>query len=197
MGMSLILASGSRRRQELLAKVGISYRAMEADIEESLPNDLPIEEAVAALALEKAAWVEARCPGDWILAADTVVVLGSAVLQKPEDRDDAARMLGYLSGRSHEVFTGFCLRNGRLDRTRKGFARTVVTMKTLSSKEIEGYVETGEPMDKAGAYGIQGIGAMFITQIYGSYTNVVGLPLAEVVDMLMEEGVASPWEGLS
>jgi len=197
MGMRLILASGSRRRQELLTKVGISYRAMEADIEEYLPNDVPVEEAVAALAFEKAAWVEARHPEDWILAADTVVVLGSAVLQKPEDRDDAARMLRHLSGRSHEVFTGFCLRNGRLDRTRKGFARTVVTMKTLSSKEIEGYVETGEPMDKAGAYGIQGIGAMFITKIYGSYTNVVGLPLAEVVDMLMEEGVASPWEGLS
>jgi len=197
MGMILILASGSRRRQELLTKVGISYRVMEADIEESLPNDVPIEEAVAALALKKAAWVESRCPRDWILAADTVVVLENVVLQKPKDRDDAARMLRHLSGRSHEVFTGFCLRNGKLDRTRKGVARTVVTMKTLSPKEIEGYVETGEPMDKAGAYGIQGIGAMFITKIYGSYTNVVGLPLAEVVDMLMEEGVASPWEGLS
>lgn len=194
MGKGLILASRSKRRQELLTKVGISYRVAEADIEEILPVDRPIEDAVIELAIEKAARVEELYPDYWILAADTVVALGDEILQKPRDRGDAVRMLQRLSGRSHEVFTGYCLRNRALDRTLKGASRTIVTMKVLSSHEIEGYVKSGEPMDKAGAYGIQGMGAMFIMRIYGSYTNVVGLPLAEIVSMLMNEGIASPWE---
>ncbi len=195
--MSLILASGSKRRQELLTKVGISYRVVEAKIEENLPEEMPTDRAVIKLARDKAAWVEERFPNEWILAADTVVALGDEIFQKPRDASGAQEMLRRLSGRSHEVFTGYCLRNRELNKTREGVSRTIVTMKSLSQREIEGYVKSGEPMDKAGAYAIQGIGAMFITRIYGSYTNVVGLPLAEVVALLMEEGVASPWEQMS
>jgi len=195
METGLILASRSQRRQELLAQVGIVYRIVEADIEENLPEDLPTQDAVIRLAREKAVWVEAKYPDNWILAADTVVALGDVIFQKPRDELDAIAMLQRLSGRSHEVFTGYCLRHRALNKTREGVARTVVTMKQLTPREIEGYVKTGEPLDKAGAYAIQGIGAMFIEKIYGSYTNVVGLPLAEVVTLLMEEGAASPWEG--
>jgi septum formation protein len=194
METGLILASRSERRQELLAQVGISYKVVEAQIEEYLPEEVATEYAVVKLARDKAAWVEERFPENWILAADTVVALGDSIFQKPMNKAEAIRMLQRLSGRSHEVFTGYCLRNRSLDRTREGVARTVVTMKLLSNMEIKGYVKTGEPMDKAGAYAIQGLGAMFITRIYGSYTNVVGLPLAEIVALLMEEGVASPWE---
>ena len=192
--MGLILASKSERRQELLAKVGISYTVVEAKIEEHLPEEMATEQAVVKLARDKAMWVEERYPENWILAADTVVVLGDVIFQKPGNEAEAVAMLQRLSGRSHEVFTGYYLGNRALNRTREGVARTVVTMKSLFRTEIEGYVKTGEPMDKAGAYAIQGIGAMFIEKIYGSYTNVVGLPLAEVVTLLMEEGVASPWE---
>ncbi len=193
METGLILASRSLRRQELLAQVGISYRVVEADIEERLPGDMPTGEAVVKLAMDKAAWVANQYPNAWILAADTIVVLGEVIFQKPRDTAEAVDMLRRLRGRSHEVFTGYCLRNHALRKIRRGVARTVVTMKALSDEEISGYVGTGEPLDKAGAYAIQGIGAMFVEKIYGSYTNVVGLPLAEVMTLLMEEGVATPW----
>ncbi len=194
MKTGLILASRSPRRQELLAKVGISYTVVEAEVEEIFPEGMPTERVVVNLAMDKAAWVGKRYPENWILAADTVVALGDAILQKPRDAADAAAMLARLSGRSHEVFTGYCLKNRAEGKVRWGVERTVVTMKPLTDREIEGYVKTGEPMDKAGAYAIQGIGALFIRKIYGSYTNVVGLPLAEVVTLLMEEEVVSPWE---
>ncbi len=189
------MASASQRRRELLLRAGISFRVAKADVEEVFPPGRVVEEAVVSLARAKAGAVEKRFPEDWILAADTVVVLGETPLQKPVDRTEAATMLKRLSGRSHEVFTGYCLRNRARNRTLTGVARTIVVMKSLSLEEIEAYVRTGEPLDKAGAYGIQGIGAMFITQIYGSYTNVVGLPLAEVVTLLMREGIAFPLGG--
>lgn len=192
MGNSLILASASKRRQELLARIGIPFRVVVADSREVWPGEQSIEEAVATVALEKVRWVEEQYPDAWILAADTVVVLGESILQKPRDRQDAVHMLQRLSGRSHEVFTGYCLRNRALGRTLTGAERTIVVMRNLSLSEIEGYVRAGEPMDKAGAYGIQGVGAMFISRIYGSYTNVVGLPLAEVVALMMREGIISP-----
>ncbi len=174
---------------------GIAFRVAEADIPEVFPEDGPIEEGVVTLAREKAVFVEHQFPEDWILAADTVVALGESILQKPGSRDEARDMLARLSGRSHEVFTGYCLSNKALNRVMTGVTRTVVVMRPLSREEIERYVRTGEPMDKAGAYGIQGIGAMFISRIYGSYTNVVGLPLAEVVALLIREGIAFPMEG--
>ncbi len=192
---SLILASASKRRQELLARVGIPFKVVAVDSEEIWPGGQSIEEAVATLAREKVELVEAQYPDAWILAADTVVALGESILQKPGSQQNAIRMLQRLSGRSHEVFTGYCLRNRALGRTLTGAERTIVVMRSLSLNEIEGYVRTGEPMDKAGAYGIQGVGAMFISRIYGSYTNVVGLPLAEVVDLMMREGIVLPLGG--
>jgi len=193
METGFILASASERRQQLLSKAGITFQIVESLDEECFSTKASVEEEVVRLALQKAAFVEKMYPDRWILAADTVVAFGGEVLQKPENAGDARRMLKRLSGRSHEVFTGFCLRNGGKSRTRTGVSRTVVTMKPLAGREIEGYVATGEPMDKAGAYAIQGTGAMFIERICGSYTNVVGLPLAEVISLLEEEGVVSLW----
>ena len=194
METGLILASASERRRQLLSKAGIAFQVVESHTEEHFSTEAPVEQEVVRLALQKAAFVEERYPDYWILAADTIVAFGGEVLQKPENAGDACRMLRRLSGRSHEVFTGFCLRHRGESRTRTGVSRTVVTMKPLTSREIAGYVATGEPMDKAGAYGIQGIAAMFIESICGSYTNVVGLPLAEVISLLEEEGVVSLWE---
>jgi len=193
METGLILASASERRRQLLSKAGIPFRIVESLDEECFSAEAPVEEEVVRLALQKAAFVEKQYPDSWILAADTVVAFGGEVLQKPENAGDACRMLKRLNGRSHEVFTGFCLRNAGKSRTRAGVSRTIVTMKSLATREIEGYVTTGEPMDKAGAYAIQGIGAMFIERICGSYTNVVGLPLAEVISLLEEEGILSLW----
>ena len=194
METGLILASASERRRQLLSKAGIAFQVVESHTEEHFSTETPVEQEVVRLALQKAAFVEERYPDYWILAADTIVAFGGEVLQKPENAGDACRMLRRLSGRSHEVFTGFCLRHCGESRTRTGVSRTVVTMKPLTSHEIVGYVATGEPMDKAGAYGIQGVAAMFIKSICGSYTNVVGLPLAEVISLLEEEGVVSLWE---
>ncbi len=175
--------------------VGISYRVVVADIPEVFPGDQSIEEGVVTLAREKATFVGNRYPESWILSADTVVVLGETVLQKPAGPEEARLMLERLSGRSHEVFTGYCLQNKVMKRMRTGVVRTVVVMKSLRPEEIERYIQTGEPMDKAGAYGIQGIGAMFVSRIYGSYTNVVGLPLSEVVELMVQEGIAFPMGG--
>ncbi len=194
METGLVLASASERRRQLLSKAGVAFQVVESHTEEHFSTEVPVDQEVVRLALQKAAFVEERYPDYWILAADTIVAFGGEVLQKPENAEDACRMLRCLSGRSHEVFTGFCLRHRGESRTRTGVSRTVVTMKPLTSHEIAGYVATGEPMDKAGAYGIQGIAAMFIESICGSYTNVVGLPLAEVISLLEEEGVVSLWE---
>ncbi len=191
----LILASASERRQELLSRTGIPYEVIEADIDEIWPRGLPVNEAVITLARRKAEKVVRRFPDRWVLAADTVVTVGRDILQKPTDHRDATRMLRHLSGHAHEVWTGYCLLNQSRERILTGAARTVVIMKVLSDAEIEAYVSTGEPMDKAGAYGIQGRGAMLISEIYGSYTNVVGLPLSEVVDLLIKEGVVMPLGG--
>jgi septum formation protein len=194
MKTGLILASASERRQQLLSKAGIVFQVVESRVEEHFSTEAPVEQEVVRLALQKAAFVEELHPDSWILAADTIVAFGGEILQKPGSSGKARQMLQRLSGRSHEVFTGFCLRHRRKSRTRTGVSRTVVTMKPLAPREIAGYVATGEPMDKAGAYGIQGVAAMFIESICGSYTNVVGLPLAEVVSLLEEEGVVSLWE---
>ena len=195
MNEPIVLASASKRRQELLSRVGIPFEVVEADIEEVWPRHLSLDEAVVMLAQRKAAEVEPRFPDRWILAADTMVVQGEDVFQKPADHEEAARMLQRLSGRAHEVWTGYCLRNRTRERTLTGAARTLVVMKPLSEEEIEAYIRTGEPMDKAGAYGIQGAGALLISEIYGSYTNVVGLPLGEVVDIMAREGIAVPFGG--
>jgi septum formation protein len=181
----LILASASPRRRELLAQAGYTFEVITADVPEiRKAGEDPIR-FVTRLAREKAEAVLSRetVPADaLILGADTIVVVDEEVLGKPQDEADAARMLRLLSGRTHQVITGVCLAKGR-ERQRAAEV-TFVRFTTLSDEEIEAYVATGEPLDKAGGYAIQGVAGRWVPRIHGCYFNVVGLPLALVSSMI-------------
>lgn len=188
----LILASASPRRQELLRNAGIAFGPRASDVLEiPLPGERPVD-CATRLAKEKAIAVAQQFPNDVVLGADTIVLVDGEVLGKPADAEDAARMLRLLSGRTHEVTTGVCLAGplppGRLGtehrELRTAAETTRVTMCELSGQDIADYIATGEPMDKAGAYGIQGIASRWIPRIEGDYSNVVGLPVALVWKML-------------
>jgi septum formation protein len=188
----LVLASASPRRKELLAQAGYRFTVLPANIcEEKLPGEDPIS-FVSRLAQEKAQLVFAQVdPGSstdplLVLGADTIVVVFEEILGKPRDEADAARMLRLLSGRVHQVITGVCLISR--EETEVAAETTSVTMHELSESEIAGYIATGEPMDKAGAYAIQGYAARWIPHIEGCYFNVVGLPLAKVASMIDSRG---------
>lgn len=191
--LPLVLASGSPRRRELLRQAGIPFRVRPARVDEdallaSLPPGLGPGGAVERLALAKAQDVAGRLRRPrLVLAADTTVVLDGEMIQKPRDEDDARRMLALLSGRTHEVFTGVALIGPA--RVRVAHERTRVTMAPLSPAVIERYVRTGEPMDKAGAYAVQGYGSLLVERIEGCYFNVVGLPLPLLARLLREFGV--------
>jgi len=187
--MRFVLASGSPRRRELLAGIGLPFEVIVSDLEEKREDGEPVDAYVKRLAIDKAASVAERAPDAWILAADTVVYLDGIVLEKPLSRSDAIRMLSTIAGREHTVFTGVTLRHASRDYTDTSVTASKVRMIPLSAREIEWYVDTGEPMDKAGAYAIQGIGAMFIESVDGNYSNVVGLPLSEVSVMLKRAGL--------
>lgn len=180
----LILASGSPRRKDLLERLGLTFAIQPADIDETPGADEAPVPLVERLALGKARAVLAATEGPrLVLAADTIVVRDDVILNKPVDEADARAILGSLQGRSHVVITGFAL--ARDDgREHVQHVRTQVTFRPLSDALIADYVATGEPMDKAGAYGVQEIGAKLVSRIEGSYTNVVGLPLVEVLDAL-------------
>jgi len=184
----LILASASPRRQELLSSAGISFEVLPSEVDEGFQEGEPPEEYVVRLARRKATKAGERHKDRWVLAADTVVVLDGRILGKPGDRQEAKEMLGVLSDQEHRVITGFCLLRGDSGKSREGTVTTRVRFKRLSSREIEWYLDTGEPFDKAGAYAIQGKAAFMIKEIRGSYTNVVGLPLTEVIEALQEMG---------
>ena len=178
----LILASGSPRRAELLARAGYRFEVVPPDIDERRqPGEAP-RDYVARLAAEKAAAVAPRYPERVVLAADTTVVVDSTVLGKPRDADDAAGMLRRLSGRAHDVLTGVAVRRGGA--AVSAVEQTAVHLAALDEALIGWYVATGEPSDKAGAYGVQGIASRFVTRVEGSYSNVVGLPLT-LVDRLL------------
>ena len=181
----LVLASASPRRQELLRSAGFSFTIQAADIDEApLAGESP-RDCAERLAREKALAVSRTRPHDIVLGADTIVVVDGAILGKPVDAADAARMLLLLSGRVHSVITGVCVVAGSESQNlRAASETTLVTMSELSDEEIRGYVATGEPMDKAGAYAIQGMAARWIPRIEGDYSNVVGLPVARVYAML-------------
>ena len=184
----IVLASASPRRLELLASAGIEFDVFASDIpEEPIPGEAPADFAVR-LARDKAVATAARTEGRWFVGADTIVVCDGEIMGKPADGADAVRMLKKLSGVSHEVITGYAI----YDKERDGIiAKPVVTkvfFKTLRDEEITAYVATGCPMDKAGAYAIQGGAAYMVERIDGSYTNVVGLPLCEVVEDLRTLG---------
>lgn len=178
----LILASGSPRRAELLARAGYRFEVVPPDIDERRQAGEAPRDYVARLAAAKAAAVAPRYPERVVLAADTTVVVDSTVLGKPQDPDDAAGMLRRLSGRAHDVLTGVAVRHGGA--CVSAVEQTAVHLADLDEALIGWYVATGEPSDKAGAYGVQGIASRFVTRVEGSYSNVVGLPLA-LVDRLL------------
>ena len=183
----LILASASPRRCELLAAAGISAIVDAASVDETPRDGEAPAACVERLALMKARAVLHRHPGDAVLAADTTVVIDGQMLGKPVDDVDAAKMLQRLSGRAHEVLTGVAVVGAGAERST--VERTTVVMAPLSGAEIAWYVESGEPRDKAGAYAIQGLASRFIPRLEGSYSNVVGLPVATVLQLLKEMGL--------
>ena len=179
----LILASQSPRRSELLKTAGIPFRISPANVDETSKSGEEPEEYVKRIA-EMKAIAEPASGDEIVLGADTIVIIDDAMLGKPKDEADAARMLGLLSGRRHEVITGICLKGrGKLV---GDWAVTRVWFAPLSEAEITDYVASGEPMDKAGAYAIQGLGSKFVERIDGSYDNVVGLPVALVYKHLKQ-----------
>ena len=184
----IVLASKSPRRLELLRLLGVAEPLILPAAEEApVPSALPPEEAVLRIALAKARDVRPRAPeGSLILAADTIVVLEGQVMGKPRDEEDAFRMLRALSGRAHTVYTAVCLLYGAQELCRR--VDTQVFFRPLSDGEIRRYIATGEPMDKAGAYGAQGLASLFIERMEGDFFNVVGLPLCAVGEMLNSLG---------
>lgn len=186
--MNLILASGSPRRRELLTQMGLTFEVRPVDADESLQPGLSPREQVECLSLKKArAAAETFGPEPVILTADTVVVLDDDILGKPGDEAEAKRMLRALSGRHHLVLTGVTVMQG--DRHETACVSTQVHFRTLSDTEIDAYIASSEPMDKAGAYGIQGLGALFVEKLVGDYFNVVGLPILKTGQMLRSFGI--------
>jgi len=184
----LTLASASPRRRELLEQLGYVLDVRPQDTDEAvLPGEAPTD-YVLRVAREKAR----ACSGDAVLAADTAVVLGTAILGKPRDAQDARRMLRALAGIPHEVLTAVCVRRSGLERT--AVVTAEVRLDPLSDAQIDWYVATGEPLDKAGAYAIQGLAGAFVRHLRGSVSNVIGLPLAETLELLGAAGVPLPWE---
>lgn len=184
--MAVILASASPRRQQLLDQIGCSYVVCISDVVEDNGLDVPPRELAVRQARAKALSV-ARAPGDVVIGADTIVVVDGAVFGKPADDADARRMLGLLSGREHQVITGVAVVAG--GQVWSDWQETAVKFRTLTAGEIERYVMSGEAADKAGAYAIQGLGALLTESISGCYSNVVGLPLVTLNRLLAQAGV--------
>ncbi len=186
-GLRVILASQSPRRRELLRQVGIDHEVMPADVDETyLAHEAPPPHA-ERLARLKAATLAAEHPHALVIGADTIVVIDGMVLGKPADAADARRMLARLSGRTHWVYTAVAVaRDGQLV---SGVEAVEVTFRPLSPQQVDAYVATGEPMDKAGGYGIQGFGATLVERIHGDYFAVMGLALGRLVQLLREVGV--------
>lgn len=186
------LASGSPRRRELLQQIGVSFRVVSTAVDETvLPGEAPaayVERLAAAKADD--GWDRSRdAAGTPVLAADTAVVLDGRILGKPSNREDAERMLRQLSGRTHEVLTAVALRTA--DGLQSRISRSEVTFRPLIAGEAQAYWETGEPADKAGAYAVQGRAAIFISDLRGSYSGVMGLPLFETAELLSSAGVST------
>ena len=184
--MRLVLASGSPRRREILWLLSLEHEARPAAVEEELRPGEDARVEARRLAVEKASAIESG-PEELILAADTLVVLGDEILGKPTDEADAVRMLLQLQGRRHEVFTGLALRVG--SRIEADVAVTRVWFRSLDAAECKEYVASGEPLDKAGAYGIQGLGAALVQRIEGEYFNVMGLPVQLLLSLLARFGL--------
>lgn len=189
MNERILLASASPRRRELLGSIGVAFDVLPSNIPEIRGDHEAADEYVARLSREKADAIASQHPARWVLAADTTVLLGEQLLEKPSDPADAERMLAELAGKMHTVYTGVTLENRDRGYRETCLAESQVRMLPLSPEDIAWYVKTGEPLDKAGAYAVQGIGSMFIESVHGSFTNVVGLPLATVFLMLRRAGL--------
>lgn len=186
----LILASSSPRRKELLALAKIPFVSIAADVDEASIVGESASEMVRRLALLKASTVALEHPQQWVLGADTTVELDGEIFAKPRDAQDALSMLTKLQGRRHNVFTGFCVTNHQNGIEEVRCIKTEVQFIEMGQSQIRAYVETGECMDKAGAYAFQGLGSLMIRSVTGSVTNVIGLPIAEVIDTFCELGVS-------
>lgn len=185
----ITLASSSPRRKALLTEAGLSFDTCPADIDEDIrKGESPIEHTLR-LAEEKAKAAAKKVKSGWIIGADTIVFIDNSILGKPSDAKEAHEMLNLLSSRYHKVVTAFCILNAATGKTTKRVVESMVKIKKLTGKEIEDYIKTGEPMDKAGAYAAQGVGNFMIEKIEGSYTNVVGLPMEELEQALEEVGI--------
>lgn len=187
--MEIILASQSERRRQILGQMGVEFRVIPSNHEEEWDHALEPEAFAARTAIAKARDVSAFRKDDIVIGADTIVVLRDRIFGKPDHHDEAFEMLRALSGRTHRVMTGFALLRESDGTMVSGVETTEVTFAQISDEEMERYIATGEPMDKAGAYGIQGFGGSFVTSIKGCYFNVVGLPLRRVYEALLGLGV--------
>ena len=181
---SFILASASPRRRELFQSIGLKFKIIPAHVNENyLAGESP-RQHVKRLSIDKAMVIARKYPEAWVLGADTIVVIDGLILGKPKNKTQAREMLQNLSGREHKVFTGFTIAHVAAKIYKTKVIQSAVQFKTISPKEMDWYVSCDEPYDKAGGYAVQGKGACFIQSIYGSYTNVIGLPLCEVLEEL-------------
>lgn len=185
----IILASGSPRRKELLEKIGLQFEVAASDIEEDLANGLPPRKLAEKLSLEKAVAAAKKYPDAVIIAADTIGVFDGKIIGKPHTPAEAVEMLSMLSGKSHLVVTGYTILDTGTQKSVTKSVETKVDFRSLTGAEIEAYVATGEPLDKAGAYAIQGLGALIVEKIEGDYYNVIGLPLSSLMESLKDFGL--------
>jgi len=186
---SLILASKSPRRKHLLEQAGLKFSVIPSDFDETSVAMSEPASYVRALAEFKALDISKKHPDSWVIGADTIVLIDNQILGKPGSKDEAGEMLKRLSGKRHQVLTGYCICCREKKQLFSETVNTEVHFKKLRREEIDWYIETGEPLDKAGAYAIQGVGSFLVRNIDGSYTNVVGLPVCEVIDFLINQGV--------
>jgi len=180
----LILASASPRRRELLRSVGLKFKTIPAHVDEDYSEGESPQQHVRRLAQEKAQLIARKYPRAWVLGADTIVVIDGLILGKPRNKPQAKEMLKKLSGREHKVFTGFTVTQVASKVSHSNVVQSTVKFKKISAVELDWYIACDEPYDKAGGYALQGKGAYFIKSIRGSYTNVIGLPLCEVLETL-------------
>lgn len=183
----LLLASSSPRRSEILKMAGIEFKPVDVNVNETVLRGTPPMQIVEQLSLRKAEAAAKLYPDDTVLAADTLVVFKSRVFGKPKDKEIAKAMLKLLSGNVHQVYTGYTIIRGK--KLISGHECTSVEFYTLSGEDIDAYIESGEPMDKAGAYGIQGRGSLFVKRINGDFYNVMGLPVAKINKIIKKENL--------
>jgi septum formation protein len=185
----LILASSSPRRSELLKQAGLTFSVIPSDFDEGTVTLSDPDSDVITLAESKALDISQKHPDAWVIGADTIVLIGRKILGKPASAREACEMLQRLSGKTHQVLTGYCICCKNKNRIFSETVKTDVRFKKLTDAEINWYIQTDEPFDKAGGYAIQGIGSFLVRSISGSYTNVVGLPVCEVMEFLIKEKV--------